>query len=165
MPDTPWRVGPNVPDPLSQPEYYEAVTLRRMGGYFVDVLVVTTLAVAVWMATGVLTVMTFGLAAPLQAGATAAVPILYHSMLIGGPRSATLGMRLFGLRVLSLVDGSLRPSLVQALMMTVGFYVSVGLTGFLVLLVALFNPRRRTLHDWLSGTVVVRRLPEGGGWA
>jgi uncharacterized RDD family membrane protein YckC len=26
-----------------------------------------------------------------------------------------------------------------------------------VLLVALFNERRRTLHDFLSGTVVVRR--------
>ena len=29
-------------------------------------------------------------------------------------------------------------------------------TAWLVLLVALFNSQRRTLHDWLVGTVVVR---------
>ncbi|MBF0334795.1 MAG: RDD family protein [Alphaproteobacteria bacterium] len=165
MPDTPWPVGSHVPDPLVQPHYYEAVPLRRMAAYFVDVLIVGTMVVVVWLATGLLTIMTFGLAAPIQAAATAAVPLLYHSLLIGGPRSSTLGMRLFGLRVVNLIDESPRPSLVQALVMTVVFYVSVMVTGFVVLVVALFNPRRRTLHDWASGTVVMRLPPEGGGWA
>jgi uncharacterized RDD family membrane protein YckC len=30
-------------------------------------------------------------------------------------------------------------------------------TGFLVLVVALFNDRQRTLHDYLAGTLGVRR--------
>jgi uncharacterized RDD family membrane protein YckC len=47
----------------------------------------------------------------------------------------------------------------QAILMAVLFYATIGPTGGLVLLVALFNGRRRTLHDLLSGTVVVRRLP------
>jgi uncharacterized RDD family membrane protein YckC len=40
--------------------------------------------------------------------------------------------------------------------LTVAFYVSVGVTGWLILLVALFNGRGRTLHDYLCGTVTIR---------
>jgi uncharacterized RDD family membrane protein YckC len=36
----------------------------------------------------------------------------------------------------------------------------LALTGFL-LLFAFLNPQRRTLHDWLSGTIVVRRRRTG----
>jgi uncharacterized RDD family membrane protein YckC len=40
--------------------------------------------------------------------------------------------------------------------MTGLFYVTLMLTGFLLLFV-FFNSQRRALHDWLSGTIVVRR--------
>ncbi|MBY0430278.1 MAG: RDD family protein, partial [Rhodospirillales bacterium] len=61
----------------------------------------------------------------------------------------------------SIVDGGC-PTLTQAAIRTVTFYGSVSLTSGLVLLVMPLNPGRRTLHDFLSGTVVLRRLPEGG---
>ena len=46
----------------------------------------------------------------------------------------------------------------QAALVTIVFYVSVALTGWLVLVVALFNNQRRTLHDYLCGTIVINDL-------
>ena len=43
----------------------------------------------------------------------------------------------------------------QALIFTVVFYLTLATSG-LLLLVALFTVRHRTLHDLLSGLVVVR---------
>lgn len=146
-------------DAWAHPEYYQGVTIRRVLAYLVDVVIVALLAVAVWVATGMLTLLSFGLLFPLQALAVALVPLAYHSLLIAAPGSATLGMRLFNLQVLSIAPdfdaGGGRPSLFQAIIQVVAFYGSVAATGTLILIVALFNARRRTLHDWLAGTVVV----------
>lgn len=157
-------------DPWTHPEVYDGVTLKRMLAYAIDLLVVTIFVVAVWIAFGIVGLLSFGLLLPLQALAVAAVPLLYHTALIGGPRSATLGMRAMGLKVMSIAPDAQalggRPTLFQAMIQTVAFYGSMALTGSLVLLVALFNPRRRTLHDWLAGTVVVNESalrPSGEG--
>ena len=50
-----------------------------------------------------------------------------------------------------------RPVFLQALAHAAMFYLTVGATVFLVLLFALFNRRKRTLHDVLSGMLMVRR--------
>ncbi len=52
-----------------------------------------------------------------------------------------------------------RPGFLQALAHAALFYLTVGATGSLVLLVALFNRRKRTLHDLLAGTLMVRAVP------
>jgi uncharacterized RDD family membrane protein YckC len=39
------------------------------------------------------------------------------------------------------------------------FYITVGATCSLILLFALLNRHKRTLHDLLAGTVLVRRFP------
>lgn len=153
---------PGWGDAWAHPEYFQGVTLRRIMAYAVDVMVVAVLAVPVWFASMVVTALSFGLLAPLPALALALLPLAYHVSLLAGPRSATFGMRVMGLRVMSLSRDSLawggRPTLFQAMIQIVAFYGSVALTGSLILLVALFNPRRRTLHDWLAGTVVVNDL-------
>jgi uncharacterized RDD family membrane protein YckC len=41
---------------------------------------------------------------------------------------------------------------------TVLFYTSVGMTGGLILLFALFNRRRRMLHDVFAGMLLLRRM-------
>lgn len=155
-----------VPAPQSEwadarvhPEYFDGVALKRIVAYALDVVVVAVLAVTVWFAGLLLGLLSLGLLLPLQAVAVALVPFLYHTLLIAGRRSATLGMRAMNLRVMSVVPMDAawggRPTLFQAMIQTVAFYGSVMATGFLVLAVAVFNPRRRTLHDWLAGTVVV----------
>lgn len=136
------------PDPMSHPELFDAVILRRSVGYIIDVFILGGIAIFVW----VLVVLTFGLLGPVAAVLTPLLPIAYHTLLIGGPNSATIGMRMMGVEVRRLDGG--RPDLVQALVQTLLFYATLALTG-LLLLVAFFNDRRRCLHDWLSGTLVV----------
>ena len=110
---------------------------------------------------------TFGLLWPALMVLIGLVPILYHTLTIAGPRSATLGMRIAGIKVMSVAPGAEqdggRPTLLQAMIQTVGFYGSVAITCTLILLVALFNPRRRALHDFLAGTVVVNDPAQWGG--
>lgn len=149
-------------DAWAHPEYFDGVTLKRIIAYAADVMVVGLLAIGVWIIGSLLTVLSFGLLLPLKVLALAVLPLAYHIVLLASPGSATLGMRLTGLRVMSLSADSMawagRPTLVQAMIQIVAFYGSMTLTGSLILVVALFNPRRRTLHDWLAGTVVVNNL-------
>jgi uncharacterized RDD family membrane protein YckC len=82
------------------------------------------------------------------------VAIGYHAVLAGGQQAATWGMRLTDLEVRSIAGA--RPEMLQAGLQALLFYATVPVTGSLILLVALLNPRRRLVHDFLSGTVVVR---------
>jgi uncharacterized RDD family membrane protein YckC len=145
-----------APDPVAHPEYYEGVVARRVLAYLVDLVLIALVFAVLWLLVGALTVMSFGLLGPLLWPALAVVPLAYHTLLIGGEGSATLGMRLFRIEVRTW-DGR-RPGYLQAALVTVVFYVSVVLTSWLVLVVALFNRQRRTLHDYLCGTIVINAL-------
>lgn len=153
----PGEQGTWPPDPLLVPEAYAGITLRRMLAYGLDLFFIGVMLSCLWWFTLLLTVATLGLAWPLH---LLVVPLLvflaYHSLQIGGPAAATLGMRLAGLKAHRIVGG--RPDLGQALLHTICFYVSMGLSGGLLLLVALFNPRRRTLHDFIAGLVILRKV-------
>lgn len=157
---------PEWGDAWAHPEYFEGITVKRIIAYALDVVAVTALAVAVWFAGFILGILSFGILFPIQALAVALVPLAYHTLLIAGARSSTLGMRIMGIKVMSIaLDAEARggrPTLFQAMILTVAFYGSMALTGSLILLVTLFNSRRRTMHDWLAGTVVVNdRLIQG----
>jgi len=137
---------------LGPPELFDGVLWRRPLAYLIDLLVIGIL-LAGWLW---LVLMTLGLLWPLTSLAFLLIPIGYHAYLVGGPRSATLGMRACGLEVRTWDDH--RPDVWQALLMAILFYVTVVATSCLVLIVALFNDRRRTVHDYLSGVVVTRRI-------
>lgn len=145
-----------IPPPAAfdDPSLYQGTTSKRVFAYLVDVVVVCLAAAAVWIGMGIVGLATLGLLLPLQPVAVALVPLAYHVGLIASPAAATLGMRLFGIRVADAQTGA-PPSLAQAIIQVVAFYGSVTLTAWLILIFALFNPRRRTLHDILAGTVVV----------
>jgi len=87
-------------------------------------------------------------------GALGLIPLAYHTLLVSGPRAATFGMRAFDLQ-LRTWQGE-RPVFLQALAHAVLFYLTVAATGTLILLVALFSRRKRTLHDVLTGMLMVR---------
>ena len=148
---------PGMPDPLVYPELYEGLLPRRVFAYFIDLLCIGAVMVAVWIVFAILWVLSLGLLGPVLWFVFGLIPLAYHTLLLAGPRSATFGMRCFDLELRS-VTGE-RPGFFQALAQTALFYITVGLTCSLILLVALFNRRRRTLHDMLAGTVMVRRLP------
>ena len=149
--------GRFVPEPLRDPEYFDGVLWKRVFAYWVDLIVIALLWGVLWIPAGFIGVLSLGVLWPLMMFALALVPLLYHTALIGGAKSATLGMRLFGIGVL-VRDGS-RPDFVRAAVLTVLFYVSVVLTSWLVLLITLFNREKRTLHDLVCNTIIVNRSP------
>lgn len=148
---------PRMPDPAAFPELYEGVLWRRVAAYVVDLVCIGALAIVVWCVFAVLWLLSFGLLGPVLWFLFGLLPLAYHTLLLSGRRSATFGMRWFDLELRS-VSGE-RPSFLQALMQTALFYITVAMTGSLILLFALFNRRHRTLHDVLAGTVMVRALP------
>ena len=148
---------PRMPDPAVFPEIYEGVLWRRAAAYIVDLFCIGAIAIVVWCAFAVLWLASFGLLGPVLWFLFGLLPLAYHTLLLSGRHSATFGMRWFDLELRS-VSGE-RPSFVQALVQTALFYVTLAITCSLILLFARFNRRRRTLHDVLSGTVMVRSLP------
>jgi len=144
--DASWRAGTDVyldPDPAR----LRGLLWRRAFAYGLDVWLI---AIVSWLVALV--------AWPLWPAVFTLIPLAYHSLQIGGPRSATFGQRLFAVEVRRLDGG--RPSLLQALVQTVLFYVTVMMLTPLVLLVAVFNRRKRALHDILAGTLTLRRSDE-----
>ena len=146
-----------MPDPATLPEAYEGVLWRRTAAYFIDLCCIGVLAVFCWIVFAVLWVVSFGLLGPVLWFLFGLIPLAYHTLLLSGPRSATLGMRCFDVELRSITGE--RPGFLQALAQTALFYLTVGATCSLILLFALFNRRKRMLHDMLAGTVLVRTFP------
>lgn len=142
-----------MPAWLDRPEHFESLARRRAAAYLVDLLFI---AVVIWVVSfvlGVLSILSFGLLSPLWA-AMGIVPLAYHTLTIGGRHSATWGMRLFDVEMRSWNGG--RPDYLQAMLTTIVFYVSMGMTGGLIVLLGVFNRRRRLLQDLLCGVIAVR---------
>jgi uncharacterized RDD family membrane protein YckC len=129
------------------------VLLRRCLGWVIDVMLLAVIIAACWTTLLLFGLLTLGLGMPLM-GLMPLVPLAYHTLFLCGPMSATPGQALMGLRVRRNDDMG-PPSFVQAVVSTLIFYLTLATSG-LVLLIALFTTRKRTLHDLLSGLVVVR---------
>jgi uncharacterized RDD family membrane protein YckC len=117
------------------------------------VLLIGLICVALWVALMLFGLVTLGLGLPLL-GILPFVPFCYHMLFLAGPASATPGQSALGL-VVRRNDDLGHPTPVQALVSTLLFYATLATSG-LLLLIALFTVRRRTLHDLISGLVVVR---------
>ena len=131
----------------------EGVLTRRVFAWLIDVLLIGLICVALWFALMLFGLVTLGLGLPLL-GILPFVPFCYHMLFLAGPASATPGQSALGL-VVRRNDDFGRPTPVQALVSTLLFYATLATSG-LLLLIALFTARRRTLHDLISGLVVVR---------
>jgi uncharacterized RDD family membrane protein YckC len=136
-----------IHDPLVHPKLYEGVALRRTFAFLVDMVLIAIVLVLAFIPLGVVTAL---LAIP----ATVLVSVAYDALTIGGHASATPGMRLFGLQVISWSGG--KPDNLQAFLMSIVFWAIHGVTSWLAAVVVFLNPRWRAAHDFCSGTVVVR---------
>jgi uncharacterized RDD family membrane protein YckC len=143
-----------IPAPLLQ-----GVLWRRVAAYLVDACVIALLFLVAKILFLPAVIISFGLLASPLALLVAVIPVAYHALLVGGPKSSTWGQRLFGLEMRD-VSGS-RASFFQAAVQAILFYVTLALTSGLLLLVVFLSPLRRTVHDWLSGMIAVRRYPDG----
>ena len=150
----PQRLDAGMPDPAVYPELFEGVLWRRAAAYLIDVVGIAAIAIAVGLLFLLLTILSFGALGPGLWFLFGLIPLAYHTLLVSGPRSATFGMRAFDLQLRSW-QGE-RPVFLQALAHAVLFYLTVAATGTLILLFALFSRRKRTLHDVLTGMLMVR---------
>lgn len=139
-----------VPDDYS---LTRGVMSRRVIGWFIDLLLLALIMVVLWVVFMLFGLLTLGLGFPLL-GALPFVPFCYHILFLAGPSSGTPGQRMMGLLVRRNDDFG-QPSALQAVISTIVFYLTL-LTSGLLLLVALITDRHRTLHDLVSGLVVVR---------
>jgi uncharacterized RDD family membrane protein YckC len=129
------------------------VLLRRLVGWCIDAAILALLMLALWLGLLVFGFVTLG----LGFGAMSVlpfVPFCYNVLFLASPLCATPGQHLMGLVVLRNADLG-RPDILQAVIFTLVYYLTLATTG-LLLLIALLTIRRRTLHDLASGLVVVR---------
>jgi uncharacterized RDD family membrane protein YckC len=150
--------------PIDDDWLTEGVLLRRVVAWFIDVVLIGLIWLALWVVLLMFGLLTLGLGMPLL-GILPLAPFCYHVLFLAGPPSATPGQQMLGLIVRRNHDLG-QPTVLQAVVSTLLFYVTLATTG-LLLLVALFTVRKRTLHDLGSGLVVVRirALTSGlGSW-
>ncbi len=139
---------------IDRDNLFDGVMGRRIFAFLIDLAIIGVILAAIW---GLIFVTLF-LLLPVLGPIMPLVPVAYHTVMIGGRRSATIGMQLLNIEVRT--QSGQRPGLLQAFAMSALFYLSVTVTSMLILLVALFNDRRHCAHDYLSGTVVINTDPE-----
>lgn len=148
-----WQTVPPYSNAMTQDEMLtRGVLPRRVGAWFVDLVLIVILEAAVLTVLLIVGLITLGLGMPLL-GILPVVPFCYHFLFLSG-MGATPGQGLFGLRVVRDEDLG-PPGALRALISTLIYYVTLATSG-LLLLVALVTTRKRTLHDFVSGLVVVR---------
>jgi uncharacterized RDD family membrane protein YckC len=155
-----WRseggVPPHAFDPWLQPELFRGVLTRRVIAFLIDLIVLSVPIVLAILFIAVFGLVTLGLGWALfwlVSPASIIWALVYYGASLGGPHSATLGMRVMDLELRTWY-GAPGYFLLGA-MHAVLFWISVSVLSPLVLLVGLFNGRRRLLHDVVLGTVVI----------
>jgi uncharacterized RDD family membrane protein YckC len=155
-------IGPAIP--IDDDWLTDGVLVRRVFGFLIDVLLIGLILLALGIAGTLFGVLTLGLGLPLL-GILPFVPFAYHFLFVASRAAATPGQQALGLAVRRNDDLG-RPTPLQAFIYTLVFDLTLATTG-LLLLVALFTVRRRTLHDLASGLVVARTralTPGFGSW-
>lgn len=141
-------------DPAVHPELYDGVRTRRVFAFLTDFAVILALMVAAYVVIAIVGFFTLGLLWLLLPAVWPVVAILYSVLTLGGPYSATPGMRFMGIEIRNLRGERIDYAI--ALFHALGFWFSVAILTPLILLVALFTQRKQLLHDLILGTVAVR---------
>ncbi len=143
-------------DPWMQPELFRGVLVRRFFAFLIDLLVLSIPVIVGVIFIAILGVITLGFGWALfwlVSPASLIWAVAYYGASLGGPHSATIGMRAMGLEMRT---WSGEPGyFVLGAMHAILFWISVSVFTPLILLVGLFNNRRRMLHDMLLGTVII----------
>jgi uncharacterized RDD family membrane protein YckC len=155
-----WRSDGGVPphafDPLMQPELFRGVLTRRLFACLIDLVVLSIPVILGYLFIAVFGLITLGLGWVLfwlAWPASVIWAIVYYGASLGGPHSATIGMRVMDLELRTWYGAP--GYFVLGAMHAVLFWVSISVLSPLVLLVGLFNGRRRLLHDIVLGTVII----------
>jgi uncharacterized RDD family membrane protein YckC len=150
------EVRPHAYDPIANPELFEGVLACRVFAFIIDMIIIALPVMGAALFILVFGFVTFGLGWilfwPLQVlGVIWAV--LYYGFTLGGPASATIGMRVMDIELRTWYGAPCY--FVLGAVRAIIFWISVSTLTPLILLVGLFDGRRRLLHDFVLGTVVI----------
>ena len=164
----PRRIGvsielkPHAYDPVTNPELFEGVLARRLIAFLIDLIIIVIPVVLAGIFMAAATIATLGLAvvffaflSPLYWPLIVIWALCYYGYTFGSPASATIGMRVMEIEMRTWYGSP--AYFVLGAVHAVVFWVTVSMLTPFVLLVCLFNERRRCLHDILAGVVVVNR--------
>jgi uncharacterized RDD family membrane protein YckC len=143
-------------DPYLEPELFRSVLTRRVIAFIIDLFILAVPIVLAVIFIAVFGLVTLGLGWALfwlVSPASIVWALIYYGASLGGPHSATIGMRMMDLEMRTwygspcyFLLGAIHPVL---------FWISVTMLSPFVLLIGPFNARRRLLHDFVLGTVVI----------
>jgi uncharacterized RDD family membrane protein YckC len=149
-------IKPHAYDPFLNPEYFEGVLARRMIAFVIDLVIITVPIILVCIFIFLFGLITFGLGWGLfflVIPGSVIWALAYCGVTMGSPASATIGMRTVDIEVRTWYGAPCY--FLLGAVHAIAFWVTTSALTPLVLLVGLLNERRRLLHDFLLGTVVI----------
>lgn len=156
-------VKPHAYDPETNPELFDGVPSRRVIAFLIDLVILSIPLVILalfFFAVGIVTLgfgfVLFG----LMPAISVVWALFYYGATLGGPRSATLGMRTMDIEMRTWYGSP--AYFVLGAVHAIVFWVTVSVLTPFILLVCFFNGRRRLLHDFLVGTVVINNPARAG---
>ena len=150
------EVRPHAYDPDGNPELFEGVLARRVVAFMIDVIVITVPLFIAAVFIFVFGLITFGLGWALywlMYPASIVWALFYYGMTLGSPASATLGMRAMGIEMRTWYGAP--AYFVLGAVHAIVYWISVSVLTPFILLVGFFNARKRLLHDFFVGTVII----------
>jgi len=143
-------------DPYLEPDLFRGLLMRRSIAFIIDMVVLSIPIVLAILFIAIFGLVTLGLGWALfwlVSPASIIWALVYYGACIGGPHSATIGMRIMDLELRTWY-GAPGYFLLGA-MYAVLFWISISVLTPFVLLIGFLNARRRLLHDFVLGTVVI----------
>ncbi|SMR71750.1 Uncharacterized membrane protein YckC, RDD family [Aliiroseovarius halocynthiae] len=141
-----------LPDPDTQAEFYQDVTLKRLLAWFIDVVLIVGMCILIGL-------LTFGIGFFLWGLVYLAVGFVYRMTTLNS-RSATIGMRFTAIE-LRRHDGQ-RFDRQTAALHTLGYYLSM--TTFVLQIISIVmmftTARGQGLADMVLGTAAINRTAE-----
>ena len=157
------EVKPHAYDPAANPELFEGVLARRLLAFVIDLIILAMPVLFLSMFIFVIGVVTFGLGFVFYALFTPAMvlwALFYYGATLGGRHSATIGMRAMDIEMRTWYGSP--AYFVLGAVHAIVFWITVSMLTPLVLIVCMFNERRRCLHDILIGTVIINNEARAG---
>ena len=147
---------PHAYDPAANPELFEGVLSRRVVAFIIDLIVLAVPLIVASIGIFVFGLITLGLGWTLfwlMSPASVIWALFYYGYTLGSPASATLGMRAMDLEMRTWYGGPMY--FLLGAVHAVVFWISVSVLTPFILIIGLFNGRKRLLHDMLVGTVLI----------
>ena len=154
---------PALPDPMTAPELFQGVLQRRVFAWAIDFVIMGLMAIVFGVIGLIAGFFTFGLAWLGLIVLIPAVIVLYYAATLGSPNRATIGMQVMDL-VLTPTRGVPLDG-VRAFAHALVFWLTVWVAWPFSLAFALFTPRQQMIHDYVTGTLMLRRSPMMRHWA